>query len=39
MTVVDANTQEVIRQIPPDFKLALAQSFVRLQGVLVDASA
>ena len=39
MTVVDANTQEVIRQIPPDFKLALAQRLGRLQGLLVDASA
>jgi len=37
MTVVDANTQEVIRQIPPDFKLVLAQSLNRLQGLIVDA--
>ena len=38
MTVVDANTQEVIRQIPAEVKLALARNLGSLQGVLVDAS-
>jgi len=38
MTVVDANTQEVIRQIPAEVQLALARNFGSLQGLLVDAS-
>ena len=37
ITVVNENTQEVIRQIPPAEKLALARNLDSLQGLLVDA--
>lgn len=37
ITVVNENTQEVIRQIPAAEKLALARNLDSLQGLLVDA--
>lgn len=37
ITVVNENTQEVIRQIPPEVKLSLMRNLDRLQGLLVDA--
>lgn len=37
ITVVNENTQEVIRQIPPAEKLALARNLDSLRGLLVDA--
>ena len=39
MTVVNANTQEVIRQVPQAEKLALARNLDSLRGLLIDASA
>lgn len=37
ITVVNESTQEVIRQIPPAEKLALARNLDSLRGLLVDA--
>jgi flagellar protein FlaG len=39
MTVLDAKTEEVIRQIPAEEVLALARNLDRLQGRLIDAEA
>lgn len=37
ITVVNESTDEVIRQIPPEEKLALVRNLDRLQGLIVDA--